>query len=55
MYNISFLFTGTFSSVFLAKLKHYHDVDELFALKHIIPTSHPSRIEGELQCLQEIG
>lgn len=46
---------GTFSSVFLAKLKHYPDVDQLFALKHIIPTSHPSRIEGELQCLQEIG
>lgn len=47
--------SGTFSSVFLAKLKHYPDIDQQFALKHIIPTSHPSRIEGELQCLQEIG
>ncbi|XP_021380364.1 cell division cycle 7-related protein kinase-like [Mizuhopecten yessoensis] len=46
---------GTFSSVFLAKLKHYSEVKQLFALKHIIPTSHPSRIEGELKCLQEIG
>ncbi|XP_050390925.2 cell division cycle 7-related protein kinase [Patella vulgata] len=46
---------GTFSSVFLAKLKKYPDVEEKFALKHIIPTSHPSRIEGELRCLQEIG
>ena len=46
---------GTFSSVFLARLKHYTEVKQLFALKHIIPTSHPSRIEGELKCLQEIG
>ncbi|ESP04473.1 hypothetical protein LOTGIDRAFT_136165 [Lottia gigantea] len=46
---------GTFSSVFLARLKLYPDVEEKFALKHIIPTSHPSRIEGELKCLQEIG
>ncbi|XP_060593688.1 cell division cycle 7-related protein kinase-like [Ruditapes philippinarum] len=46
---------GTFSSVFLARLKHYPELDQLFALKHIIPTSHPSRIEGELRCLLEIG
>lgn len=46
---------GTFSSVFLARLKHYPEIDQLFALKHIIPTSHPSRIEGELRCLLEIG
>ncbi|KAH3796925.1 cell division cycle 7-related protein kinase-like [Dreissena polymorpha] len=46
---------GTFSSVFLARLKHYPDIPQMFALKHIIPTSHPSRIEGELKCLLEIG
>ncbi|KAL4218644.1 Cell division control protein 7 [Mactra antiquata] len=46
---------GTFSSVFLAKLREYPNVDQMFALKHIIPTSHPSRIEGELRCLLEIG
>ncbi|XP_052790147.1 cell division cycle 7-related protein kinase-like isoform X2 [Mya arenaria] len=46
---------GTFSSVFLAKMRHYPEIEQMFALKHIIPTSHPSRIEGELKCLQEIG
>ncbi|XP_048774454.1 cell division cycle 7-related protein kinase-like [Ostrea edulis] len=46
---------GTFSSVFLAQLKHYKELPQKFALKHIIPTSHPCRIEGELRCLQEIG
>ncbi|XP_064616033.1 cell division cycle 7-related protein kinase-like [Liolophura sinensis] len=45
---------GTFSSVFLARLRKYPNA-EPFALKHIIPTSHPSRIEQELSCLQEIG
>ena len=49
------LIAGTFSSVFLARLRHYPDLPQMFALKHIIPTSHPSRIEGELRCLQEIG
>ncbi|KAK3579927.1 hypothetical protein CHS0354_014038 [Potamilus streckersoni] len=46
---------GTFSSVFMAKLRHYPDISQLFALKHIIPTSHPNRIEGELRCLKQIG
>ncbi|XP_041368414.1 cell division cycle 7-related protein kinase-like [Gigantopelta aegis] len=46
---------GTFSSVFRAKLKCHPQVEEQFALKHIIPTSHPTRIEGELRCLQQIG
>ncbi|XP_072758364.1 cell division cycle 7-related protein kinase isoform X2 [Anoplolepis gracilipes] len=47
---------GTFSSVFLATLKssnkHSH---KKFALKHLIPTCHPERIERELQCLQQMG
>ena len=52
--NVS-LCAGTFSSVFLACLKHHPDIKELFALKHIIPTSHPNRILGELTCLKLIG
>ena len=50
-----FIFAGTFSSVFQAKLRNHPKVDQLFALKHIIPTSHPSRIETELKCLQQLG
>ncbi|XP_074655079.1 cell division cycle 7-related protein kinase-like isoform X2 [Tubulanus polymorphus] len=46
---------GAFSTVFLGRLKNRPDIDRLFALKHIIPTSHPSRIEQELNCLQQIG
>jgi len=46
---------GAFSTVYKAKLKHYPEVEETFALKHIIPTSHPSRIENELKCLLKIG
>ncbi|CAL1536830.1 unnamed protein product, partial [Lymnaea stagnalis] len=46
---------GAFSCVYLAKLKHYPEVVEMFALKHIIPTTHPSRIENELTCLLTIG
>ncbi len=48
-------FSGTFSSVYVAKLKDKYDVSETFALKHILPTSHPTRIESELRCLKEIG
>lgn len=29
--------------------------DVLCALKHIIPTSGPGRVENELKCLQDIG
>ncbi|XP_059146496.1 cell division cycle 7-related protein kinase-like [Physella acuta] len=46
---------GAFSCVYLAKLKHYPEVNEMFALKHIIPTTHPSRIQNELTCLLKIG
>ncbi|CAH1785729.1 unnamed protein product [Owenia fusiformis] len=45
---------GTFSSVYLARLKKHPEVDQYFALKHIIPTSHPSRTENELRCLQQL-
>lgn len=50
---------GTFSNVFLASLKCHETMPEakrrLFAVKHLIPTSHPSRVERELKCLLEIG
>ncbi|XP_067214897.1 cell division cycle 7-related protein kinase-like isoform X2 [Linepithema humile] len=45
---------GAFSSVFLATLKS-SDRRKKFALKHLIPTCNPERIERELQCLQKIG
>ncbi|XP_078489504.1 cell division cycle 7-related protein kinase-like [Ciona intestinalis] len=47
---------GTFSNVYLAKLKNTHDTNPaLFALKHIFSTSHPKRIENEIKCLKDIG
>ena len=46
-------YPGTFSNVYLAKMNRIPD--ELCALKHIIPTSGPGRIENELKCLQDIG
>ncbi|KAJ8038508.1 Cell division cycle 7-related protein kinase [Holothuria leucospilota] len=48
---------GTFSSVFLARLKDSlkPSDDRQFVIKHIIPTSHPNRILTELTCLQQIG
>ncbi|XP_008547615.1 cell division cycle 7-related protein kinase [Microplitis demolitor] len=45
---------GTFSSVYLATMKSNYD-SKKFAIKHIIPTYPPARIERELKCLQEIG
>lgn len=45
--------SGTFSSVYLASLKS--DTKRFVALKHVLPTSHPSRTENELQCLKTIG
>ncbi|KAL1425027.1 hypothetical protein MTO96_019604 [Rhipicephalus appendiculatus] len=45
---------GTFSHVYKARLKS-SAVHMEFAIKFLIPTSHPSRIANELQCLREIG
>jgi hypothetical protein len=49
-----FFFKGTFSSVYVASLKAAGGSSELYALKHLIPTSHPSRIENEIRCLKEL-
>lgn len=45
---------GTFSSVFLATLKSSNGTKK-FALKHLVPTRHPEKIERELLCMQQIG
>ncbi|XP_040263717.1 cell division cycle 7-related protein kinase isoform X2 [Bufo bufo] len=46
---------GTFSSVYLAVARLKSGEDRKFALKHLIPTSHPTRIAAELQCLTVAG
>ncbi|XP_040215989.1 cell division cycle 7-related protein kinase isoform X3 [Rana temporaria] len=46
---------GTFSSVYLAIARLRSGEDMKFALKHLIPTSHPTRIAAELQCLTVAG
>ncbi|KAG8233008.1 hypothetical protein J437_LFUL013797 [Ladona fulva] len=46
---------GTFSSVFLATIKGDGDIKKQFAVKHLVPTCHPNRIEKELRCLMDIG
>lgn len=50
---------GTFSSVYLASFKHERKLKleqrKLFAIKKLIPTSNPKRIEQELRCLIQIG
>nr|XP_033772272.1 cell division cycle 7-related protein kinase [Geotrypetes seraphini] len=46
---------GTFSSVYLATAQLISGNEEKFALKHLIPTSHPLRIAAELQCLTVAG
>ncbi|XP_005171219.1 cell division cycle 7-related protein kinase isoform X3 [Danio rerio] len=46
---------GTFSSVYLAEAQMTDSSRRLFALKHLIPTSHPVRIAAELQCLTVAG
>lgn len=49
------VFTGTFSSVYLATAQLKAGYEEKMALKHLIPTSHPLRIAAELQCLTIAG
>ncbi|XP_067219017.1 cell division cycle 7-related protein kinase [Chanodichthys erythropterus] len=46
---------GTFSSVYLAEAQMTEGSRRMFALKHLIPTSHPVRIAAELQCLTVAG
>ncbi|XP_050980763.1 cell division cycle 7-related protein kinase isoform X3 [Labeo rohita] len=46
---------GTFSSVYLAEAQMTDRSRRMFALKHLIPTSHPVRIAAELQCLTVAG
>nr|XP_015831538.2 cell division cycle 7-related protein kinase isoform X1 [Nothobranchius furzeri]XP_015831539.2 cell division cycle 7-related protein kinase isoform X1 [Nothobranchius furzeri] len=46
---------GTFSSVYLGEAQLRDGRREKFALKHLIPTSHPLRIAAELQCLTVAG
>ncbi|KAJ0012168.1 hypothetical protein NQD34_013143 [Periophthalmus magnuspinnatus] len=46
---------GTFSSVYLGEAQMHDGSRQKFALKHLIPTSHPTRIAAELQCLTLAG
>ncbi|XP_068995639.1 cell division cycle 7-related protein kinase [Embiotoca jacksoni] len=46
---------GTFSSVYLGEAQMRDGRRERFALKHLVPTSHPTRIAAELQCLTVAG
>ncbi|XP_048481798.1 cell division cycle 7-related protein kinase [Plutella xylostella] len=50
---------GTFSSVYLGSLRQHHGLAEAerrwFAIKHLVPNTHPARVEHELRCLQEMG
>lgn len=46
---------GTFSAVFMASLLNDPEQKKLFAVKHLVPTTHPKRIQVELSCLKLIG
>ncbi|XP_053601979.1 cell division cycle 7-related protein kinase-like [Plodia interpunctella] len=50
---------GTFSSVYLGSLRQHSALSAAdkrwFAIKHLVPTAHPARIEHELRCLQDMG
>lgn len=50
---LNFCASGTFSKVYLASFNE--DSTEMIALKHLVPTSSPGRIENELNCLQTLG
>ncbi|KAM8930578.1 cell division cycle 7-related protein kinase [Pelodytes ibericus] len=54
-YIMSKIGEGTFSSVYLAIARLKSGEDMKYALKHLIPTSHPARIAAELQCLALAG
>lgn len=45
---------GTFGNVFVASAKSLQHKKK-FAIKHLTPTAHPSRILQEMQCLKDIG
>ncbi|XP_034841557.1 cell division cycle 7-related protein kinase-like [Maniola hyperantus] len=50
---------GTFSSVYLGSLKQHGALPDAekrwFAIKHLVPTAHPARVEHELRCLRDMG
>lgn len=50
---------GTFSSVYLGSLRQHRHLPSSekrwFAIKHLVPTAHPARVEHELRCLQDMG
>ncbi|XP_042896789.1 cell division cycle 7-related protein kinase isoform X1 [Parasteatoda tepidariorum] len=46
---------GTFSKVYRAFVKNTGDQKFEYALKYLVPTSKPSRIATELQCLKDVG
>lgn len=50
---------GTFSSVYLGSLRQHSALPDTekrwFAIKHLVPTAHPARVEHELRCLQDMG
>ncbi|XP_048005456.1 cell division cycle 7-related protein kinase-like isoform X2 [Leguminivora glycinivorella] len=50
---------GTFSSVYLGSLRQDTGVQgaekRCFAVKHLVPTTHPTRVAHELRCLRDIG
>lgn len=50
---------GTFSSVFLASVAWHRNRPmnkrRVYAIKHLIPTTHPRRVAQELICLKEMG
>lgn len=50
---------GTFSTVFLGTMKCHERMPaekrKRYAIKHLVPTSHPLRVERELRCMIQIG
>eukprot|EP00794_Sanderia_malayensis_P016231 gene16231-17868_t len=50
---LSMVGEGTFSKVYLARSRLHPE--EMVAIKHIVPTSSPTRVKNELSCLQCFG